>query len=222
MKTFSKGVVDLLIIGIGLFVLLGIVIVLIDLFNKSSTINKSVVTSELKNGVEQLTVTVTGTIGKDRMQGNVSNKCKIDRYSNDLEDFLSTYTVQSGDSLLTIARDQLGDVSRVNELISLNKDRYPSLSIDNPFIEIGWKLYLPPDYTKQTSGRLSRVGGWISNIVSNDPLIFEVNNNLGSHFATITISDDTIVPNSFSSAIGECVYVIQDELSGKSYKLFLQ
>jgi len=45
---------------------------------------------------------------------------------------------------LAIARNKLRDVSRVGDIIYINRDRYPGLSIQNPYIEIGWLLYLPP------------------------------------------------------------------------------
>jgi len=53
------------------------------------------------------------------------------------------YTIKEGDSLLSIAGNQLGDSSRVSEAISLNKDGYPGL-IDEPrLLQAGWKLELP-------------------------------------------------------------------------------
>jgi len=60
------------------------------------------------------------------------------------DEFLEKYTVQSGDSLLKIAKYQLNDVSKVEEIIALNKDRYPDISTKNSFLEKGWVLLLPP------------------------------------------------------------------------------
>jgi nucleoid-associated protein YgaU len=49
------------------------------------------------------------------------------------------YTVRSGDTLSGIARDQLGKMTRWQEIWELNKNR-----IANPnLIEIGWELVLP-------------------------------------------------------------------------------
>jgi hypothetical protein len=60
------------------------------------------------------------------------------------QDFLIPYKVKNGDTLLSIARDQLNDVSRVNQIIILNNDDHPSLSLERPFLEQGWFIYLPP------------------------------------------------------------------------------
>jgi len=52
----------------------------------------------------------------------------------------------------------LGDVSRVNELIELNKIFYPNLSMKNSFIEIGQEILLPPMNIK-TDGRIELSSG---------------------------------------------------------------
>ena len=51
------------------------------------------------------------------------------------------YTVKSGDSLWTIARDQLGDASRHLELAELNKD---TLGGNSDSLMLGQKIKLPP------------------------------------------------------------------------------
>lgn len=75
------------------------------------------------------------------------------------EEYLQEYTVKQGDSLISIATTQLGDSSRVNELISLNDDK-------NLYsLEEGWELFLPP--SQQTSGRVKKFGGKIYKIDAN-------------------------------------------------------
>jgi hypothetical protein len=74
-------------------------------------------------------------------------------------DYLPTYTVKKGDTLLLIAKNQLNDVSRVSELIQLNKEEFPTLSIENPFLEQGWKLFIPPPYTQKTNGQIFNLNG---------------------------------------------------------------
>ena len=51
------------------------------------------------------------------------------------------YTVKSGDSLWTIARDQLGDASRHLELAKLNE---AALGGDPDSLRVGQKIILPP------------------------------------------------------------------------------
>jgi len=78
------------------------------------------------------------------------------------EKYLPRYVVKRGDSLLSIAKNQLNDSSRVNEIIEMNKETYPSLSLENPFIEVGWELYLPPENTDKTNGLIFVVNGNVS------------------------------------------------------------
>lgn len=69
--------------------------------------------------------------------------CTYVGYGSTGEQFLDTYTVKSGDSLLSISKDIYGDTSKISDLVFLNKHTYNSLSTDSPFIEIGWTLLLP-------------------------------------------------------------------------------
>ena len=84
-------------------------------------------------------------------------KCTLGLIPKD--SYLDTYIVKPGDTILSIARTELGDVSRVNELIALNVDRYPSISVQTPLIEQGWSLYLPPKTINKSSGIIAAVNG---------------------------------------------------------------
>ncbi len=55
----------------------------------------------------------------------------------------STYTVQSGDCLWTIAERFLGDGSRYMEIVEANKEKYPSLLKNPNLIYPGWELTIP-------------------------------------------------------------------------------
>jgi nucleoid-associated protein YgaU len=55
----------------------------------------------------------------------------------------TSYTVQRGDNLWSIAQSQLGDAMKWRDLVGLNKDKYPSLETNPDFIQVGWKLDLP-------------------------------------------------------------------------------
>lgn len=90
-----------------------------------------------------------------------SFKCEL-KDASVFDEFLNQYVVKKGDTLLSIAKNQLNDTSRVQELIELSYSRYPSLSLNNPFIEVGWKLYLPPKFLNVShSGKLALVKGEI-------------------------------------------------------------
>jgi len=56
---------------------------------------------------------------------------------------LQTYTVKPNDCLTTIATQQLNSFKSYQEIINLNKDKYPSLLTDPGYLKIGWQLILP-------------------------------------------------------------------------------
>lgn len=79
-----------------------------------------------------------------------------------IDEFLPSYSVKQGDTLLSISKDILKDVSRVEEIVRLNNDIYPQLSLENPFLEVGWKLRLPPANVSKTIGVIHVHGGSLS------------------------------------------------------------
>jgi len=89
------------------------------------------------------------------------NPCELDGFA-EKEQYLNNYTVKRGDTLLSISKTQLGDTSRVNEIINLNKDKYPTLSLENPFLETEWKLLLPHQRYGKTNGIINVIHGTLS------------------------------------------------------------
>ncbi len=77
-----------------------------------------------------------------------------------------TYTVVSGDYLIKIAQNQMGDGSRWHEIVELNKDQYPQLETNPDLIYAGWTLKLPAGSkaqdTSATSGSSSSGSSTIS------------------------------------------------------------
>jgi len=142
--------------------------------------------------------------------------------SKDKNKLYKAYTVKKGDTLLSIATNQLKDSSRVGDLIYINRIQYPGLSFENPFIEVGWLLYLPPDYLKQiqllgdapqllyeVSGPIVEVNsdGWsinLDNYNTKYPLKF----NKDTQF----ISKDKV-----NYKIGDCVVVVMQEQDQKVF-----
>jgi hypothetical protein len=82
--------------------------------------------------------------------------------------FLDSYMVKKGDTLLSIAQSQLGDSSRVYDLVSFNKDEFPQLSLSNSYLETSWKLYLPfKDTSLPTlNGSITQLNGEVVEITN--------------------------------------------------------
>lgn len=53
------------------------------------------------------------------------------------------YTVRRGDTLTGIAQNELGDWQKWGTIVDANKNKYPSLTSNPDFIQIGWNLQLP-------------------------------------------------------------------------------
>lgn len=113
-------------------------------------------------------------------------------------EYLPLYTVKQGDTLLSISKNVLNDVSRIDEIIKLNKDDFPELSIKNPFLEKDWVLKLPPENSSKTNGSIYAVAGRLS--VSN---VGWGVNWLNAGVGPFSLTE---LPTSFSS--GQCVIVI--------------
>lgn len=123
-----------------------------------------------------------------------------------------TYIVRKGDTLLSIARDQLNDTSRVNEIINLNSGIYPQLSLQNPFLEVGWKLYLTPSNFPRTSGRVTEEKGKIIDMNSTNWYIMVSTRPASPPYDSFTITDITFInkPRQLYR-IGDCVNIFVDE-----------
>lgn len=79
--------------------------------------------------------------------------CEISGFTKTGEGILDTYTVQKGDSILSIANKIYNDSGKASDIVSLNKYRYNSMTTASSFLEIGWKLLLPePDISMVGEG----------------------------------------------------------------------
>jgi hypothetical protein len=134
-------------------------------------------------------------------------KLNCSQYGESTKDkYLIKYTVKSGDTLLSIAKSELKDVSRVSELINLNKDSYPSLSINTPFIEKGWTLYLPNKEWPSSSGNIAEIKGEIAEIKDNGTWILK-----GPMFVSeLRLTTNTQLPNR-KVKVGDCIKVIREK-----------
>lgn len=146
----------------------------------------------------------------------VLNKCSrygIDENKNNLYD---SYTVRKGDTLLSVAENQLHDVSRAGDIASINQDAYPGLSIKNPFIEVGYKLYLPPSFLKKVTfygdqpNLLYSENGEITEILQDG--MWRINlDNLNLNFL-VRMNNDTLFIGKQKSEykVGDCITAIAE------------
>ena len=162
------------------------------------------------------------------IQQNLDNNCKNNSRS-DINEILVKYTVKQGDSLLSIARNELGDPSRIQELAVMNADKYPGLFsstgvlAQNPFLEQGWTMSLPPKWITNSSGQLDIINGVIFNIRSDDKSMeISSKKDQSGHYATITLDKDTINQNKVNYKIGDCISAIRDIRLNKILKINLQ
>lgn len=144
------------------------------------------------------------------------------------DQFLDDYKVQPGDSVLLIAKRQLGNSSRVNELALLNLTRYPGfykapgIANLNPFLEVGWVLKVPSKRMPVTSGNLAVLSGQVINgIVGYDFGISRTSDEFG-RYSYFNLDKDTINENKTVIKIGDCVTLLRDNVTMKTIKIDLQ
>jgi len=131
----------------------------------------------------------------------------------DKDFYLTKYAVRRGDTLLSIAKNELGDSSRVDELIELNKTWYPHLSIQNPFIQVGWELRIPPKFFPKSSGVLEGVGGEVLEETEKWILIDLKYGQRVEQISYKTPQTKYLGKDSFK--LGDCVYIVKDS-SGRA------
>lgn len=161
-------------------------------------------------------------------QQNIANTCTKNSYGN-INEILTKYTVRKGDSLLSIAKNELGDPSRLQELAVMNADKYPTLFsspgvlAQNPFLEQGWVLSLPPKWITSSSGQLQEVNGLILAIRPEDQALeISSKRDQSGHFASITLDSSTINNSNVNFKVGDCISAMRDVRLNKILKIDLQ
>lgn len=129
-------------------------------------------------------------------------KCKEYKQLSD-DELYTKYTVRSGDSVLAVARNQLGDSSRYGEIIQLNKDRYPYIE-NSSFLEIGMTLYLPDKHASAGNYLIGGVSGKIANITNE---YFGVTNEKATGTTYIYQGRSPQFASNFAFKVGDCVTV---------------
>lgn len=133
--------------------------------------------------------------------------------------YLPSYTVKQGDSLLGIATKQLGSSDKIKILVTLNQDRYKSLTVSSPFVEVGWKLFFPPSYLPSLSSDIHAFAGEYGKKNAGGTV-----NLYTPTVGTILTPDDVISPFGENITEGDCVVLITSMEPGtvKDRAVFLQ
>ncbi len=155
-------------------------------------------------------VSNSSNVDSNLQQNIISEKKCVNYGLMSKDDFLLPYHVQKGDTLFSILKNNDGGgTAKINELIEINKDVYPGLSLQNPFIEVGWKLYLPPKYAGMGSGTYGGIKGEI--LEMNDSyFLMNIDPDKRSQIAIYITPFTQYVPNDYKFSKGTCVRVVYD------------
>lgn len=142
--------------------------------------------------------------------------CEISGFTETGEGILDTYTVQKGDSILSIANKIYNDSGKASDIVSLNKYRYNSMTTASSFLEVGWELLLPePD--------ISMVGEGFE-IASGQVYILregEIVIKTGSNSGTQNFYPNQITKELPPLKLGDCINIFEKDHS-LVYKVELQ
>lgn len=159
-----------------------------------------------------------------------STSCKTNSKAGSgggIEGILRSYKVVNGDSLLSIARKELGDSSRYQEIAVMNASKFPQFFSSpgvvskNTFLEQGWILLLPPDWIKSSSGQLDIVSGMIFDADQEGMKITNTTDKSG-WLATISLDANTLNSGKSDFKIGDCITAVRDIRMNKILKIDLQ
>lgn len=140
---------------------------IVDGLTSSSTSTNTSTSTGTASGTSTVTATGTATVTATST-ATVTNTSTSTGTSTSTDKKVE-YTVQPGDFLIKIANEQMGDGSRWQELVELNKDKYPSLLSNPNLIYAGWVLTLPSG-SKGNSGSSSSKSGSSSTLSGSDSI----------------------------------------------------
>ncbi|MCA9369424.1 hypothetical protein KC721_03930 [Candidatus Woesebacteria bacterium] len=154
--------------------------------------------------VRTQSISVQTTALKNTGYTKESTKCM--KYGKSLpEEYLVPYVTSKGETMMDIAISQLRDSSRVYELINLNKETYPDISPEEPFVEDGWIVYLPDPRWPVSSGNISELSAEVTKIAADDTWSLR-----GPNFATnARLTSRTLYPIEDVKE-GDCVTIIRE------------
>lgn len=158
-----------------------------------------------------------------------TKQCKVFDESQ-IKDFIYVkYTVKKGDTVLSVARDQLGSSSRVADIIYVNMNDYPGLSIQNSYIEPGWILYLPRPFIKKINISDQKYASYqLPTVISASILKINVDNSWtltwGQGVLSTRTYADSVFINKQKSEYkeGDCLTIVEGGSTAQAYGIFPQ
>jgi len=129
---------------------------------------------------------------------------------SDEKDFLPQYEVKRGDALLAVVKNEVGDVTRLDEVINLNKDRYPIEMLKEGFLEVGWVLNLPPEFVESSNGTITEMNGEFAGIAENGRWV--VRGGDAFYWGGFLPDSQTLFPKGKDFQVGDCIkYIIEGQ-----------
>lgn len=118
------------------------------------------------------------------------------------DEYLPKYIIQEGDSMKSIAQKELGDETRVSEIVTLNEGAQGIMA--------GSTIYLPPPEITKSSGKLAQVAG---RIVRLDNAVWQLSYGGGVDGLGLAIPAYyfSAVGNKADFRLGDCVTVFLDD-----------
>jgi hypothetical protein len=140
----------------------------------------------------------------------IENTCSKNGFAQKWE-YLTSYTIKGGDSLQSIAADQLKDATRADEILKIN-------GVGS--LVVGSTLYLPPSSITKSSGNIKQVYG---KLVEKNSVSWHLSFTAGTTGQGILIPAYLFdsVPNVSTYKIGDCLSILLDD-GYKIYSLTLQ
>ena len=142
--------------------------------------------------------------------------CEISGSTKTGEGILDTYTVQKGDSILSIANKIYDDSGKASDIVSLNKYRYNSMTTASSFLEIGWELLLPEADISMVGEGFEIASGQVY-ILRQGEIVIKT----GSNSGTQNFYPSQITKELPPLELGDCVNIFEKDHS-LVYKVELQ
>lgn len=127
------------------------------------------------------------------------------------KDFALVYVVKKGDSLLSIAKNELGSYGRSNEIIMMNDDPVRQDPEKWKNLVVGAQLFLPPSYISRSTGQVFARDMYVQNLDKHFVYVgFKpqaIRQPFGEKFF---INGDTKYLDGKPLQVGDCIRIIYD------------
>lgn len=166
---------------------------------------------DLKNK-DKIVASLAGTsLDTEEDYGKATKLCENNEIS-DKDQYLSTYIVKKGDTLKSIATNKLGDGNRTKEIENLNNTQPNKMHYLPLDLYPGKKIFLPPEYVKESSGYLNEFNLVVTRITE-EGLIYGYGNVGG--YRRILPDDNTYYPDNKNLKVEDCIKSVVDMENGQ-------